>query len=84
MTPWVLRLLVANLLIFVLTSAEPRIGNLLALYPQYILYQPWGVFTYMFVHANLGHIFFNRLGSSSSGPGWRCSSEGSPSSGSIS
>ena len=62
MTPWVLRLLIANILIFVVTSAQPRIGNLLALYPQFILYQPWGVITYMFVHANLSHIFFNMLG----------------------
>ncbi len=62
MTPWVLRLLIANLLVFVLTSMQPQVGNLLALYPRYILIRPWGIVTYMFVHANLGHIFFNMLG----------------------
>lgn len=62
MTPWVKRLLIANLAVFVLTSFEPRFGNILALYPRAILYQPWGIFTYMFVHAGLGHIFFNMLG----------------------
>jgi len=62
MTPWVKRLLIANLAVFALTSFEPRLGNILALYPRAILYQPWGIFTYMFVHAGLGHIFFNMLG----------------------
>ena len=62
MTPWVLRLLIANLLVFVITASRPEIGNLLALYPSYILFRPWGVVTYMFVHANFGHIFMNMLG----------------------
>jgi len=62
MTPWVLRLLVANLGVFLLTSLEPRFANYLALYPRAILVQPWGIFTYMFVHAGIGHIFFNMLG----------------------
>lgn len=62
MTPWVLRLLVANLAVFLLTYADPSVGNLLALWPSYILYRPWGIFTYMFVHAGLGHLFFNMLG----------------------
>lgn len=62
MTPWVKRLLIANLAVFLLTSYDPGIGDLLALYPSYILYRPWGVFTYMFVHGGLGHIFFNMLG----------------------
>ncbi|MFO8173141.1 MAG: rhomboid family intramembrane serine protease [Gemmatimonadota bacterium] len=62
MTPWVFRLLIANLAVFVLTSLEPRFANYLALYPRAILVQPWGIFTYMFVHAGLGHIFFNMLG----------------------
>jgi membrane associated rhomboid family serine protease len=62
MTPWVFRLLLANLAIFIVTSVEPQVRNLLALYPQFILLRPWGVFTYMFVHGGLGHIFFNMLG----------------------
>jgi membrane associated rhomboid family serine protease len=34
----------------------------LALYPPAILFQPWGVFTYMFVHAGFMHILFNMIG----------------------
>jgi membrane associated rhomboid family serine protease len=61
MTPWVKRLLIANLAVFVLTSYEPAFGNILAFYPRAILFQPWGVFTYMFVHAGFRHIFWNML-----------------------
>lgn len=65
MTPWVLRLLIANVAVFVLTATQPLIGNYLALWPQGIFYQPlavYTVFTYMFVHANFWHIFWNMLG----------------------
>jgi membrane associated rhomboid family serine protease len=62
MTPWVFRLLIANLAVFALTSLQPQMANYLALYPRAILIQPWGIFTYMFVHAGLAHIFFNMLG----------------------
>ena len=62
MTPWVLRLLIANLAVVLLTSTDPRWVGVLALYPAGVLHQPWGVFTYMFVHGGLGHIFFNMLG----------------------
>jgi len=61
MTPWVLRLLIANFAVFGLTAFQPQVANYLALYPRAILIQPWGIFTYMFVHAGLGHIFFNML-----------------------
>jgi membrane associated rhomboid family serine protease len=62
MTPWVKRLLIANLAVFLVTSYDPAVADILALWPRYILYRPWGIFTYMFVHAGLGHIFFNMLG----------------------
>lgn len=61
MTPWVVRLLIANVVVFFLTAAQPRLGALLALWPMGILSQPWGVVTYMFVHANFWHLFFNML-----------------------
>ena len=61
MTPWVFRILIANLAVFALTSFEPGLRNVLALWPRGILIQPWGLFTYMFVHGGLGHIFFNML-----------------------
>lgn len=62
MTTWVKRLLIANLAIFLLTTYSRELWSLLAFVPAYILYRPWTIFTYMFVHAGLGHIFFNMLG----------------------
>lgn len=62
MTPWVLRLLIANLAVFLLTTYEPRVSDLLALWPRFVLYRPWSIVTYMFVHGGLGHIFFNMVG----------------------
>jgi membrane associated rhomboid family serine protease len=61
-TPWVLRLLLANVVVFFLTASNPRLFNLLALVPWAILLRPWTAVTYMFVHGGLGHIFFNMLG----------------------
>ena len=64
LTPWVRRLLIANVVVFLLTQASPGFSQLLALYPSVpgLMYRPWGIFTYMFVHAGIGHIFFNMLG----------------------
>jgi membrane associated rhomboid family serine protease len=61
MTPWVVRLLIANVVVFVLTATQPMLVNYLALVPGAILVRPWTVVTYMFVHGGLGHIFFNML-----------------------
>jgi membrane associated rhomboid family serine protease len=62
LTGWVRRLLIANILVFVVTSTNGGIRDLLALYPWAVLQRPWGVLTYMFVHANFGHLFFNMIG----------------------
>ncbi len=62
MTPWVLRLLIANVAVFLITASNPRLFNLLALVPWAVLLRPWTLVTYMFVHGGLGHIFFNMLG----------------------
>jgi membrane associated rhomboid family serine protease len=62
MTPWVVRLLVANVAVFFLTSSQAVDGRYLALIPGAILAQPWGVVTYMFVHANFMHLLFNMIG----------------------
>ena len=43
-------------------GSAPELTGLLALYPPLILVQPWTVVTYMFLHANLSHLFFNMLG----------------------
>jgi membrane associated rhomboid family serine protease len=61
MTPWVARLLAANVALFALGTAMPDLWLTLALRPRYILVQPWTPITYMFVHAGLWHLFFNML-----------------------
>jgi len=63
MTPWVMRLLIANGIVFAITALiEPGIGNALAFVPSAILTRPWTLITYMFVHGNFMHLFFNMLG----------------------
>jgi len=62
MTPWVLRLLVANVAVFFLTTSGALDWRYLALVPGAILMQPWGVFTYMFVHGGFWHLAFNMIG----------------------
>ena len=62
MTPWVLRLLVANVAVYFLTSSQVLDGGSLALEPGNILGQPWGLFTYMFVHGGFMHLLFNMIG----------------------
>jgi membrane associated rhomboid family serine protease len=61
MTPWVARLLAANVAVFALGAAMPDLWLTLALRPRYVLVQPWTPITYMFVHAGLWHLFFNML-----------------------
>lgn len=61
MTTWVLRLLIANVVMFIVSLAAPAIGNAFAFVPVYVFYRPWTLVTYMFLHANITHIFFNML-----------------------
>jgi len=64
MTPWVRRLLVANLLVFLCQQTvlvDPRFQALFAFQPLYALERPWTFVTYMFLHANLLHLAFNLL-----------------------
>jgi membrane associated rhomboid family serine protease len=64
MTPWVTRLLVANIAMFALsyTVLPNAITELLVFVPRAILTRPWTVVTYMFLHGGLSHILFNMLG----------------------
>ncbi len=73
MTPWVKRLLVANVLVFLvvqpgtlpyamLTLFPPAVIGLDRLYLPMMPFRPWGLFTYMFLHAGIGHLFFNMIG----------------------
>ena len=61
MTPWVKRLLFANVAVFVLTMARPAVMNELAFVPALLPERPWTIITYMFVHAGFWHIGLNML-----------------------
>lgn len=61
MTPWVQRLLLANVVVYLLSSFNPGIRADFAFIPVLALYRPWTLVTYAFLHANLAHIFFNML-----------------------
>ncbi len=60
-TPMVKRLLVANVAVFVVTLLWSPARDLLALHPPQLLTRPWGVLTYMFVHAGPWHLAINML-----------------------
>src|SRR5688572_26906023 len=62
LTPWVKRLLVANIVAFIVTAAIQPLYYNLALVPPLALTRPWTVLTYMFLHQGLGHLFFNMIG----------------------
>ena len=64
MTPWVVRLLVANIGVFLLEKTTPEIIQWLAFTPREALIHPWTILTYMFVHDpfRISHIFWNMLG----------------------
>jgi membrane associated rhomboid family serine protease len=64
MTPWVTRLIVANILVYVVQLTIRGTTGLLALVPALLLERPWTIFTYMFVHSTAGitHVLFNMLG----------------------
>lgn len=63
MTPWVQRLLIANVLVFFLQQTAPAVTAQLSFVPYLplILAHPWTVVTYMFVHGGLWHLGFNML-----------------------
>jgi rhomboid family protein len=60
-TPWVQRLIVANVGVFLLSSALPAVPQALILVPALIPERPWTVVTYMFLHAGPWHLGFNML-----------------------
>ena len=62
MTPWVLRILIATVLMFFVQQTVPGATSLLYLVPTQVLARPWTLVTYMFLHAGFGHIFWNMLG----------------------
>jgi len=61
MTPWVLRLLITNGVVYLLTMSAPQLVSAFAFVPALTLTRPWTLVTYMFLHGGLGHLFFNML-----------------------
>jgi membrane associated rhomboid family serine protease len=62
MTPWVLRLLVANVVVYFLQPGmSAQIWNALVLVPALLPVQPWTIVTYQFLHGSLLHLGFNML-----------------------
>ncbi len=62
MTSWVLRLIIANVVVYALQMLRPIITDVFAFTPAVFLVQPWTIFTYMFLHGGVTHILFNMLG----------------------
>jgi membrane associated rhomboid family serine protease len=63
-TPWVLRLIIANAVMLLLMRTifiSPALADALAFSPASALRQPWSFFSYMFVHAGLLHLLGNML-----------------------
>lgn len=63
LTPWVKRLIIINGVVFLLTMIIGRglVFDLFAFQPSRVLTRPWGVGTYMFLHADFWHVFLNML-----------------------
>ena len=62
MTPWVQRLLIANVAVFLVQLVAPGLVEPLVFVPMLIFSQPWTIITYMFLHGGFTHILFNMLG----------------------
>ena len=59
MTPWVRKLLFANVAMFFLAPLSPVE---LSFYPPAIFVRPWTLVSYMFLHAGFMHLLFNMIG----------------------
>ena len=61
MTPWVRRLLIANVVVFVIAQPGTTLYVLLTLFPFAAHVRPWGLVTYMFLHGGFMHLLFNMI-----------------------
>jgi membrane associated rhomboid family serine protease len=62
MTPWVRRLLIANVVVYIsMGLMPPEVLNQLVLVPALAPLRPWTVITYQFLHAGLLHLLFNMI-----------------------
>ncbi len=62
-TPWVVKLLVANTAVFLLTYAvgPAFFWEWFGFSPSNLVTRPWGVVTYMFLHGDAWHLLINML-----------------------
>jgi membrane associated rhomboid family serine protease len=60
-SPWVKRILIANVVVFGVQQLAPFSLDLLVFVPRFVFTRPWTIVTYMFLHGGLGHLFFNML-----------------------
>jgi membrane associated rhomboid family serine protease len=60
-TKWVGLIIIANIVVFFLQQQAADQLHSLEFIPALVLMRPWTLFTYMFLHADFGHIFFNML-----------------------
>jgi membrane associated rhomboid family serine protease len=61
MTPWVQRLILANIGMFFVQLAAPGLADPLVFVPMMVLSRPWSLITYMFLHGGIMHILFNMI-----------------------
>ncbi len=55
-------ILLACIVVFLISLILPGfVYNYLALNPEYLMQRPWTLITYMFVHADFNHLFWNML-----------------------
>ncbi len=59
---WTMRLIAANVVMYVLATLQPSITYNLMLVPGLLLERPWTLVTYMFLHGGTFHLLFNMLG----------------------
>ncbi|HEY6784753.1 MAG TPA: rhomboid family intramembrane serine protease, partial [Gemmatimonadales bacterium] len=62
MTPWIKRLILANIVVYFLETQAPTLINYLQLSRISLAVAPWTLITYMFTHAGFQHILWNMLG----------------------
>ncbi|HYK12218.1 MAG TPA: rhomboid family intramembrane serine protease [Gemmatimonadales bacterium] len=62
MTPWIKRLILANIAVFILELQFPQLEAMFALSRYSLFYAPWTLITYMFTHHGFEHILWNMLG----------------------
>lgn len=62
MQSWTMRLIAANVVMYLLTQIQPAMSMQLMLMPALLLERPWTLVTYMFLHDGMFHILFNMLG----------------------